>query len=77
MMSPARFRRGRIVSLNPLSVSVEGLPVEAERIIQLKGAFDLAPMIAGLEDFKMEVGDQVALLPDDDDGNYILLGVIK
>jgi hypothetical protein len=54
---------------------VEGLPVQADQIIRLKGIEDLAKAIP-IEDFEMKEGDRVALLPDENDSCYIMLGVI-
>lgn len=75
MASPKRYRIGTVASLDPLELSVEGLPVRAEQLIRLRGVAELAKAVPAAG-FDLDVGDKVVLLPDDNDACYILLGVM-
>lgn len=70
-------------------MEVDGLPVDANRIVRMQGleelaaaikaAFDAVPDMSynfDVKPFSYQVGDRVILLPDDEDSSYLLLGKV-
>lgn len=64
--SQPRLRLGKIVAVDPLKLSVEDLPVDANHIIKV-----MLPRM-------LQAGDTVVLLPFDEDEQYfVLVGIVE
>jgi hypothetical protein len=60
------LRLGKIVAVDPLKLSVEDLPVDANHIIKV-----MLPRM-------LQAGDTVVLLPFDEDEQYfVLVGIVE
>ena len=75
--SQPRFRLGRIVGVDPLTLSVDGLPVDSEHLLQPMDLTRLAKVLGADGYQPYRVGDIVALLPDEEEQNFVLLGVVE
>lgn len=75
--SQPRFRLGRIVGVDPLTLSVDNLPVDHEHLICLTDSKRLAAACGAADYEPYRVGDVVALLPDEQEQYFVLLGVVE